>query len=96
MDFELLEDRIAILADEVEETTESGLIITESAQPVLRFGTIAKTGLGRRSEHTGEPIGYDVAEGDRVFFHRSSGQPLEIEGVEYIIITPRELIGVVV
>lgn len=93
MTFRLLEDRIALIADELAETTESGLIVTESAQPVLRYGTVAIVGLGRRSEQSGEIIPIDVKEGDRVFFHRSSGQPLEVEGIEYVFISPREIIG---
>ena len=56
MSFRLLHDRIAVLADEVSDTTESGLIVTESAQSPLRYGTVANAGLGHRSEHTGESV----------------------------------------
>ena len=73
MAFKLLHDRIAVLAEEVAETTASGLIVTEAAQPIL-------------------PL--DVAVGDRVFYNRFSGQPLEIEGVEYVILSHGEIIGV--
>ena len=94
MSFRLLHDRIAVLADQVSDTTESGLIVTESAQSPLRYGTVANAGLGHRSEHTGESVSLDVKEGDRVFFHRSSGQPLEIENVEYVILSNSEIIGI--
>jgi chaperonin GroES len=94
MPFRLLEDRIAVVAEELPDTTESGLIITESAQSVLRYGAVALVGIGHRSEESGELIPMDVAVGDRVFFHRASGQPLDIEGTEYVFLSPREIIGV--
>lgn len=94
MAFKLLHDRIAVLAEEVAETTASGLIVTEAAQPILRYGVVTHVGAGHRSEHTSEPVPLDVAVGDRVFYNRFSGQPLEIEGVEYVILSHGEIIGV--
>jgi chaperonin GroES len=94
MSFRLLHDRIAVLADEIPETTESGLIISEAAQSPLRHGKVATVGQGHRSEHTNEPVALDVQEGDRIFFHRASGQPLEIEGIEYVILSNAEIIGI--
>lgn len=94
MSFRLLHDRIAVLAEEVAETTASGLIVTEAAQTPLRYGVVTHVGQGIRSAETNEPVSLDVAEGDRVFFHRVSGQPLEIEGVEYVILSNAEIIGI--
>ena len=94
MSFRLLEDRIAVIAEKLQETTESGLIVTESAQPVLRYGVVAFVGVGHRSRESGALIPMDVAVEDRVFFHRASGQPLEIEGTEYVFLSPQEIIGV--
>ena len=93
MAFRLLHDRIAVIADEVADTTESGLIITESAQSPLRYGTVANVGTGHVSEHTGDLIPMLLTPGDRVFFHRSSGQPIEIEDVEYVVLSQGEIIG---
>lgn len=94
MVFRLSEDRIAVLADEVKETTASGLVVPDSGQDPLRYGTVMIIGVGHRSEQTGNVIPLDFLVGDRVFFHRASGQPMEIEGVEYVILSPREIIGV--
>ena len=94
MTFRLLEDRIAVIADEISETTVSGIIVPESGQEILRYGTVALVGVGRRSEQSGELVPIDISEGDRVFFHRASGQPMEIEGMEYVVLAPREVIGV--
>ena len=94
MAFQLLHDRVAVIADEIAETTASGLIVAESAQSPLRYGIVASVGLGNRSDRTNSHTSLDVSEGDRVFFHRSSGQPLEIDGVSYVILLNAEIIGV--
>ena len=93
MSFQLLDDRIAVMADEVEETAPSGLILTDSAMSPLRYGTVIHVGTGRTENGVNVPI--TVAVGDRVFWHRSSGGPLTIEGDEFIILGNREIIGVV-
>lgn len=94
MAFRLLHDRVAVIADEVSEMTESGLIIGEAAQSPLRYGTVANVGTGHVSEHTSDLVPMIVSEGDRVFFNRFSGQPLEIDGVEYVILSQAEIIGI--
>ena len=93
MAFELNDDRVAVLVDEIEETTVSGLILTESAQSPLRYGNMSHVGRGHVSEMTNEIVSPQFAVGDRVFFHRASGQPIDIEGIEYVILAPREIIG---
>jgi chaperonin GroES len=94
MAFRLLHDRIAVLADELAETTASGLIVGEAAASPLRYGTVANVGTGHVSEHTSDLVPMLLSVDDRVFFHRASGQPLEIEGVEYVILSQAEIIGV--
>jgi len=96
MPFNLLDDRVAVIVDEVEETSASGLILTDSAMSPLRYGVVSHVGEGHVSEALGQIIAPLVEPGDRVFFHRASGQPLTIEGVEYVILGPREIIGRIV
>ena len=95
MAFRLLNDRIAVIPHGVEETSASGLILGESAQGPLRYGIIAHVGNGHVSEHTGERIPLDFVPGDEVFFVRFGGQPLTVDGTEYIFLNPNEIIGVV-
>lgn len=37
----------------------------------------------------------DFEVGDRAFYHRMSGQPIEIDGIEYRFLSPGEIIGIV-
>jgi chaperonin GroES len=90
----LLHDRIAVIAEEVPETTASGLIVSESVQPPLRYATVTHVGTGNRSPHTHEPVALDVEVGDRIFYSRFSGQTLEIDDVEYVILSNAEIVGI--
>ena len=96
MSFRLLEDRVAILADEVKDTTESGIVLLpdSAAQEPIRYGTVAAVGEGHKSEYTGICVSPGVNPGDRVFFNRHSGSTLEIEGVEYLFLNKSEIIGI--
>jgi co-chaperonin GroES (HSP10) len=94
MPFQLLDDRVAVIADPLEEVSASGLILGDAGLSPLRYGVVANVGLGHISDTTGECVVPNLVEGERVFFHRTSGQPLEIEGTEFIILAPREIIGI--
>ena len=95
MTFKLLEDRIAVLAEEVATKTESGLHFPDTmVNNVPRYGTVVHVGVGHWSEHAKQEIPIAVKKGDRVFFHRGSGETWEIEGTEYVVLSPREIIGV--
>lgn len=91
MAFRLNDDRVAVLADEISETTETGLIVPDSGQNPIRYGIVSNVGTGRRSDTGRVPIDFEV--GQRVFFHRFSGQVMEIEGTEYVMLAPNEIIG---
>ena len=94
MAFELLEERVAVIADPEEEVSESGLYLPDSGREVLRYGTVAVVGHGRATE-TAEWIVPDVDVDDRVFFNRASGSTLTIEGTEYLILAAREIVGII-
>lgn len=91
--FKLNDDRVAVCAEEASETTEGGLYVPDGGQNPLRYGVVAAVGTGRRADTGRVPIDFEA--GERVFFHRHSGQPMEIEGDEYVILAPQEIIGTV-
>lgn len=96
MSFRLNDDRVCVLADEESEETASGLVVlADAGKNPLRYGTVSHVGSGRISDLTGNPIQIWCDEGDRVFWHRSSGMELEIDDETYIVLSPREIIGVV-
>jgi chaperonin GroES len=95
MSFSLQSDRVAVIAEPLETKTESGLHVPDTAQDfhTPRYGEVAVVGIGHRSEATGELVPLDVAVGDQVFFHKQSGEVWKFEGTEYVVLSPREIIG---
>jgi chaperonin GroES len=95
MAFSLKGNRIAVDAEPVNTKTESGLELPDSVltnEP--RYGTVVAVGTGNRSDMTGELVAPDITVGDRVFFHRMSGEKWKIDGTEYLVLGANEIIGV--
>ena len=90
----LLGDSILVVPDPVKEATESGLLIAGDVIDVWRYGTVVHVGPGRRSEYSGDPILVDVTVGDRVIHHHAHGQPVELEGEEYLLLAPSQVLAV--
>ena len=93
MSFRLSGDAIAVLAGEAEETSASGLILTEGAQNPWITGTVVHVGPGRRNE-AGDVVEMDYQPDDVVIFHRHVGSPWEWESVEYRILRPGDIVAV--
>lgn len=93
MSFRLHEDRIAVKAGEAEEVSKSGLILSEGAQNPWIFSEVVLVGPGRRNE-AGELVEMDFTAGDEVMHHIHAGQPTEVDGTEYRILRPGDIVGV--
>ena len=85
-----IEDRIIVEPDSAADQTESGLFIPEVAKELPTWGTVRCVGPGRMLE-TGEraPLGFTV--GDRVFYGRYSGMPVQVGGVDLLIIRATDI-----
>ena len=97
MSFQLLDDRVAIIADPEpdEKTSDAGLILPETTNTFEpRYGTVAEVGLGHVSEFTHKYVTPSVEVGQRVMFHPHVGEKWKIEGTEYRILNVREIIGI--
>ena len=90
-----LEDRVIVTVDEQEATTASGLVIPDTAKEKPQQGTVVAVGPGKRSETTGEVIKLDVNEGDTVLFSKYGGTEVRVEGQEYLILSARDILGIV-
>jgi chaperonin GroES len=88
-----LEDRVLVTIDEQEQTTASGLVIPETAKEKPQQGTVVAIGPGKRSDATGELIEVDVAAGDTVLFSKYGGTEVKVEGVEYLILSARDILA---
>lgn len=95
MTVRLLGNRVAITADPVETKSESGIHLPENAQKFERSGTVELVGVGYRTDGDGTLIRPPVEIGDRIVFHRQSGETWTIDGKEYTILQSNEIVAVV-
>src|ERR1700746_2706770 len=95
MKFRPLHDRVVVRRIDAEEKTAGGIIIPDTAKEKPQEGEVIAVGPGGRDE-SGKLIPIDVKSGDRVLFGKWSGTEVKIDGVEYLIMKERDIMGVVV
>ena len=95
-DFDLkpLEDRIVVKPIEEEETTVSGLVIPDTAKERPQEGEVIAVGPGRFTEDGGTRVPMDVKAGDRVIYSKYGGTEVKIDGIEYLILSARDVLAV--
>ena len=80
-----LTDHIVLQAIEEEELTASGLVIPDSAKEKPQHGNVVSVGPGKMND-AGVVETIDLGEGDRVLYQKYTGQEINVENEDYIII----------
>ncbi|RAP28011.1 co-chaperone GroES [Candidatus Marinamargulisbacteria bacterium SCGC AG-343-D04] len=88
-----LGDRVIVEQESAEHTTQSGIVIPDSAQEKPQTGKVLKVGTGRVTED-GKTIPLNVQEGDIVIYAKYGGTELKIEGSEYLIIRENDILAI--
>ena len=89
-----LEDRIVVRPMAAEQVTSSGLVIPDTAQEKPQEAEVIAVGPGRIDDK-GNRVPLDVAVGDKVIFSKYGGTELKYEGVEYLVLSARDVLAVV-
>jgi chaperonin GroES len=89
-----LEDRIVIQVLESEQTTASGVVIPDTAKEKPQEGKVLAVGPGRFEDGQRSPM--DVKEGDTVIFSKYGGTEVKFGADEYLILSARDVLAVVV
>jgi chaperonin GroES len=89
-----LEDRIVIQVLESEQTTASGIVIPDTAKEKPQEGKVLAVGPGRFEDGQRSPM--DVKEGDTVIFSKYGGTEVKFGADEYLILSARDVLAVVV
>ena len=89
-----LEDRVVVRALEAEQTTQSGLVIPDTAKEKPQEGEVVAVGPGRISDQ-GERIALDVSVGDKVVYSKYGGTEVKLDGEEYLILSARDILAIV-
>jgi len=90
-----LEDRIVVRPLEAEQVTASGLVIPDTAKEKPQEAEVVAVGPGRVDDK-GVRIPVDVAVGDKVIFSKYGGTELKFAGDDYLILSARDVLAVVV
>ena len=85
-------DRVVIKVDTVEEKTQTGIILPESAKERPHTATVVAVGPGVWMS-TGIQRKPDVVEGDKIMFSKYSGTKYTEDGKEYLIIREADIVA---
>ena len=86
-----LYDRLIIKPLDSENTLKSGLVIPEQNQEKPNYGKIVKVGTGRLSPN-GVIVPLVVKEGYTVMYHKFAGQPIKVDGEEFVVIKEDDIL----
>ena len=93
MNLKPLGDRVVVKADEAEETTASGIVLTSNSKEKPQRGTVLAVGEGKMVD--GERVPVDVEVGDVVIYGKYGGQEVTVEGEDYLILRADDIYAVV-
>ena len=94
MKLQPLGDRVVVKPKEEDEAkTASGLYIPDTAKEKPQVGEVLAVGPGEFQD--GERLPMDVAVGDAVVYSKYGGTEVKFEGVDYLILSARDLLAVI-
>jgi chaperonin GroES len=89
-----LQDRLLVKRLESEEKTASGIIIPDNAKEKPMEGEVIAVGAGKTLEN-GTVRAPEVKQGDKVLFSKYAGSEVKIDGIEHLILTENDVLGVI-
>ena len=90
-----LEDRIVVRPVAAEQVTASGLVIPDTAKEKPQEAEVIAVGPGRIDDN-GNRVPLDVAVGDKVIFSKYGGTELKFGGEEFLVLSARDVLAIVV
>lgn len=89
-----LGNRVIIERKEQEQTTKSGIVLTDSAKEKSNEGIVVAVGTGRVLNN-GEKVAPEVKEGDRVVFQEYAGSEVKRGDKTYLILNVEDLLAII-
>lgn len=90
-----LADRVVVKPLEREEKTKGGIYLPDTASKERPMeGTVLAVGEGRIDDN-GKRIPMNVKPGDRVIFAKYSGTEFKVDDVEYLILSEKDILGII-
>ncbi len=89
MNIKPLADRVVLKKMEAEEKTKSGIVLPGTAKEQPQLAEVLAVGPGT------EETKMEVAVGDKVIFSKYAGTEVKYDGVEYLIVSQKDILAVV-
>ena len=93
MNIKPLGDRVVIKMLESEETTKGGIILAGTAKEKPQMAEVLAIGPGAVED--GKTIPMEVKVGDKVLMSKYAGTEVKIDGMEYIILSQKDILAIV-
>ncbi len=88
-----LGDRVIIRVLEKEEKTKSGIFLPDTAKEKPQEGEVVAVGAGKVYDN-GQRVALEVQVGDKVLFAKSAGTDVNIDGVDHLVPSERDILAV--
>ena len=95
MDLKPLGDRLIVEVLEDEETTDSGIVLPDTAKEKPQRGRVLAVGPGGRNED-GEYVPMDLEDGDEIIFSKYGGTEVRLGMEDYLILRESDVLAKVV
>ncbi len=89
-----LADRVVVKKLEAEEKTAGGIVLPDTAKEKPQQGEVLAVGPGRVDDK-GNRVPLEVKQGEKILFAKYSGTEVKHEGVEYLILSERDILAIV-
>lgn len=89
-----LGDRVLVKPLERDEVTSSGIVLPDTAKEKPQEGTVVAVGSGRVLED-GTKVAMEVKKGDKVLYGKYAGTEIKIGDEEHLILSERDILGLV-
>lgn len=93
MQLKPLENRVVLKHQEVEEKTQSGIILPDSAKEKSQVAVVVAVGPGTQKD--GKKVEMQVKEGDKVIYSQYAGTEVKLGEEEYIVVSQEDIIAIV-
>lgn len=89
-----LGQRVLIKRIEAEQKTAGGLFLPDNAKEKPQEAEVIAVGTGARDDK-GSLIEFTVKVGDRVLISKYGGTEIKIDGIDYLILSENDILGII-
>ncbi|MFO3689356.1 co-chaperone GroES [Staphylococcus felis] len=89
-----LGSRIVVERKEQEQTTKSGIVLTDTAKEKSNEGVVVAVGPGRTLDN-GQRLEMEVNVGDRVVYDQYAGIEIKRDDTKYLVLNEEEVLAII-